>query len=273
MDNFKQRVFTSIGLIITVLVLINLGSFGLLLLVVAINLGAQLEFYRLVAVPRLSAWLGMALGLLLIVGLALVMNGLVSWLVFFFSMPIIAAIYIFQLYAANIRPFEQLAYTFFGIVYITLPLCFFTALAFVPLGGGYNPELITGCFILLWASDTGAYLLGKRLGAHFLFKRISPHKTWEGYIGGLISAVVIALVISRYVLIMSAVTWVILAIIISIAGVYGDLLKSMLKRSLGVKDTGNVLPGHGGMLDRFDSLLGAAPFLFTYFIVYEYFKV
>ena len=122
-------------------------------------------------------------------------------------------------------------------------------------------------FLLLWSNDTAAYLVGGRFGKHPLFRRISPGKTWEGSIGGAAAAVAMGYVLSVYFTIFTTVEWEALSLIIVITGTYGDLVKSMLKRSLGIKDSGTLLPGHGGMLDRFDSLLGSAPFVYCYLIL------
>jgi len=120
---------------------------------------------------------------------------------------------------------------------------------------------------MLWANDTGAYLSGRSFGKHKLFERISPNKTWEGFIGGILLAVVIALNLEHYFGALSKWEWVTMAVIIGVFGTLGDLVESMLKRSLGVKDSGNILPGHGGLLDRFDGLLMAAPLVFFFLLM------
>ncbi|MNY33104.1 Phosphatidate cytidylyltransferase [compost metagenome] len=118
--------------------------------------------------------------------------------------------------------------------------------------------------ILLWTSDTGAYLAGRSLGKHKLFERISPKKTWEGFIGGIVLAVLVSLCLAHYFETIPQWQWIIVAMIIAVFGTLGDLVESMLKRSLNVKDSGHILPGHGGLLDRFDGLLIAGPLVYLF---------
>jgi phosphatidate cytidylyltransferase len=121
---------------------------------------------------------------------------------------------------------------------------------------------------LIWASDTGAYFSGKALGRTKLFERISPGKTWEGWVGGTLFCLGVAYVLSLYLADLELGYWLGVAAIVSVFGVLGDLSESMLKRSLGVKDSGNLLPGHGGILDRFDSLLMVVPFVVAFLKIF-----
>ena len=122
--------------------------------------------------------------------------------------------------------------------------------------------LIMGIFILIWVNDSFAYLVGKTIGKNKLFPSVSPKKTWEGTIGGLVFALVAAYFMSKYETNISLMQWFILAIVIVVTGSLGDLIESKFKRAAGVKDSGAILPGHGGMLDRLDSLIFAAPFAY-----------
>jgi phosphatidate cytidylyltransferase len=131
--------------------------------------------------------------------------------------------------------------------------------------GTHNPFLVLGLFVVIWIYDTGAYLVGTLFGKHKLFERISPKKTWEGAIGGgLISVLISTFVLSKYLPVLSIWQWAIGAILIVVFGTFGDLSESLLKRSAGVKDSGNILPGHGGILDRFDSALSASVVFWLY---------
>ena len=130
--------------------------------------------------------------------------------------------------------------------------------------------LIMGIFILIWVNDSFAYLVGKTMGKHKLFPRISPKKTIEGSLGGLIFALIAAYIISLFEPIISLQQWIILAMVIVIMGNLGDLLESKFKRMAGVKDSGAILPGHGGILDRLDSLVFAAPFAYLTLILFSY---
>ena len=135
-------------------------------------------------------------------------------------------------------------------------------LAFIT--GSYNHGIPLGFMLMLWANDTGAYIMGKSFGKHKLFERVSPGKTWEGLAGGILSAVVAAGVIARYFTVLDTWQWLCVALIISVFGTFGDLVESLFKRSRQIKDSGAILPGHGGLLDRFDGLLLAAPIVFVF---------
>jgi phosphatidate cytidylyltransferase len=174
-------------------------------------------------------------------------------------------IFVFELYRKKNKPFQNIALTFLGIIYIALPFSLLYLMGFKEYTvTGFKPKIILGFFFLLWTSDTGAYLVGMTLGRHPFFPRISPKKSWEGFIGGVVLTLLIAWVISNYFTFLSTYDWLIIGLIIAVTGAIGDLIESLLKRSLNVKDSGNILPGHGGILDRFDSVIFAAPLVFVY---------
>jgi len=182
-----------------------------------------------------------------------------------------------ELYSKEEKPFDTLAHTFFPVLYIGLPLCLFPFAAYSQTGlstllpyscGIFSPGIIIGFFILVWVNDTGAYLAGITFGRHRLFERISPKKSWEGFVGGVILAVVSAWFLSGWLGVVSNIHWTIIAIIVSVFGTYGDLVESMLKRSVGVKDSGTIMPGHGGFLDRFDSTLIAFPAVYIFILLF-----
>lgn len=272
MNNFTQRAITGLGLIMVILFLTQMGAYSFIAMILSINLGALMEFYRLVSLTRLARGLGMVLGSSLILGITLLINGLLQWEMLLVHLLIAFLILLSELYTRHLRPFQNIAYTFTGVICISLPLCCFAALAFLPFEKGYHPQLITSYFFMIWAGDTGAYLAGKYFGRTLLFKRISPHKTWEGAICGVICTMLTAVLLSSYFSILNLKTWMVWSVITAITDIFGDLFKSMLKRSYHVKDTGKILPGHGGILDRFDALLGSAPFAFSYLLLYAQFK-
>ncbi len=147
-----------------------------------------------------------------------------------------------------------------GLFYIGGGCIFLTMIPYT--NDDFVKFLIMGIFILIWINDTFAYLVGRAFGKRKLFPRVSPKKTWEGAIGGLVFALTAAYFMAKYEPIVNQVQWVTLAAIIVIAGSLGDLVESKLKRDAGVKDSGAIMPGHGGMLDRLDSLIFAAPFAY-----------
>ena len=128
----------------------------------------------------------------------------------------------------------------------------------------FSPGIIIGFFLLIWANDTGAYLAGVTFGKHRLMESISPKKTWEGFFGGLVIAAIVAWLLSGWLGVVDTAGWISISVIISVAGTYGDLIESMLKRSAGVKDSGSILPGHGGFLDRFDSTIISFPLVYLF---------
>ncbi|MCK5857058.1 MAG: phosphatidate cytidylyltransferase [Bacteroidales bacterium] len=160
------------------------------------------------------------------------------------------------------QPIQNIATTLLGIVYVAVP---FGLMNFMfRYNGEKTFHLILGLFVILWTADTFAYLVGSRIGKNRLFERISPKKSWEGSIGGLIAALIAAAIFSFFFKEMSLILWLGYAIIITVAGAYGDLVESMFKRSLNIKDSGNILPGHGGILDRFDAVFLAVPAAIIY---------
>ncbi|QJD96344.1 phosphatidate cytidylyltransferase [Mucilaginibacter robiniae] len=181
-----------------------------------------------------------------------------------FLLPVtMGSILALELFKEQPNPFTHIAYTFWGIIFAVVPFCFFHALAYVG-HSGFNFHIPLAFMLMLWANDTGAYLTGRWLGRTKLFERHSPKKTWEGFIGGVLISAVVAFIISRYYPEMSWRNWVSMAIIIGVVGTTGDLVESMFKRSINIKDSGGILPGHGGLLDRFDGLLLACPVVFAY---------
>ena len=157
---------------------------------------------------------------------------------------------------------EELVYVILGIVYILLPLALAFNIAFIK--GHWQPQTLLAIFFFLWANDSFAYITGKWLGKHKLFPQLSPKKTIEGFVGGLIGALVIAHVIAYFWSNLTVTEWVILSVLTAVFGTIGDLFESALKRAADVKDSGNLIPGHGGILDRLDSFLFAIPIAYFY---------
>lgn|SRR5690606_20141791 len=134
----------------------------------------------------------------------------------------------------------------------------------------FNPNILLGLFILVWTNDTFAFLVGKNFGKQKLFEKISPKKTVEGFLGGLFFSCVASYFITTFTAVLNFTNWLVLSIIISVFGTLGDLVESKLKRQAGVKDSGAIMPGHGGLLDRLDSIIFAAPFIYLFLRVLQY---
>jgi len=159
--------------------------------------------------------------------------------------------------------------------YITLPFIFIVKISFGT--NNYNPKIILGLFILIWTNDTFAYLVGKSIGKHKLFERVSPKKTIEGFLGGAVFAAFAGFLISKFYIqpnpefsSKSILIWTIIALIVSVFGTIGDLIESKFKRIAGVKDSGSIMPGHGGILDRLDSVIFVAPIIFLFYQILYY---
>lgn len=187
--------------------------------------------------------------------------------------PVALIIMVTELFRKQEKPFNSIAHTFFAVIYIAVPFSIFPFSAFSRTGISsllahpqivFSPGIVVGFLLLLWANDTGAYITGISIGKHRLMERISPKKSWEGFIGGLVISVLVAWLLSGRLGLVGTLEWITISVIISIAGTLGDLFESMLKRSMGVKDSGSILPGHGGFLDRFDSALFSFPLVYLF---------
>lgn len=185
------------------------------------------------------------------------------------NLPFFFLLFVAELWRKQEKPFNAIAFSLLGILYIALPLGL--SLYFFNPAIPSGPEhygLMIGFLLILWLNDTGAYFVGSWLGKHRLFERISPKKSWEGSVGGAFFALLTALGISKIFLQYTNWQWMVIAVLIIIFGTLGDLVESLLKRSLNIKDSGNILPGHGGILDRFDAVLLSVPFVFVFLTLF-----
>lgn len=243
---------------------IYLSEWTFFLLFLALTVLGLLEFYRLLSAKGFQP--NRAIGVMLGVGLYALGFAVeyellsVKWL--FLVPPVMLLALVAELYRKKEQPFTNVALTLVGVFYIAAPFTLLHVLAFNP--GHYSWQIILGVMFLIWASDTGAYAAGKNFGRNKLFARISPGKTWEGWAGGVLLSVGVAWVLSRFYTDLALEHWLGMALLVSVFGVLGDLVESMLKRSLSVKDSGTLIPGHGGILDRFDSLILVVPFLVAF---------
>ncbi|MFN7014575.1 MAG: phosphatidate cytidylyltransferase [Bacteroidia bacterium] len=162
---------------------------------------------------------------------------------------------------------KQAKYVFL-IGYLIIPIIIFTKIPFI--NNQYIPEIIISILIIIWCNDTFAYLVGITMGKNKLFERISPKKTIEGFVGGVIFAVVAGILLAQFYLHQDLIKWIIIAMIVSAFGTLGDLIESKFKRIAGVKDSGNIMPGHGGFLDRLDSIIFVAPFVYLFYQIIYY---
>ena len=275
LKNLIVRTISGIGLLVVVFGSILWSDWSLLALLALMIVGGMVEFYGLAEKRGLAPQrvLGLVTGLLLLVlNFALVSThievfgeamrpfgvGLAMLLLLF---PLM---FICELYRKHENPLANIAVTITSVFYVALPL---SMLLYVPIIGRevWNGWALIGYVVLVWANDVFAYLTGMAFGRHRLFERLSPKKSWEGFFGGLVGAVVAAAVVAR-LMGDNLYVWCGLAVVVVITAVLGDLVESMFKRAADVKDSGNLIPGHGGVLDRFDAMLVSAPFAVVYLL-------
>ncbi len=275
MTNLVRRTVTGAFIVIFVLGGLWLHPVTFFIVGAVMIGGTQHEYYMMVRGTGVRPQLvtGIISGFILYFTSTMIAIGWIPAKGFLVLIPVISIVMFIELFRNVERPFDSLAHTFFSILYTAVPFSLFPFSAFnqtglEPLlqmeGIRFSPGILIGFFLLLWTNDTGAYLVGSLIGKHRLFERISPKKSWEGFFGGMILTLLVARLFSGWLGVADTTGWMIIAFIISVAGTLGDLLESMLKRSLGLKDSGTVMPGHGGFLDRFDSVVVAFPLVYLY---------
>lgn len=278
MKNLMVRTLSGLVLVAVFVgaVLGSQWSFGALLLLILV--GGQTEFYKLARETGLSPqrWMGLAVGVLLFALNFIVFRqfsrsvtdeagGAVLYLSLYIGL-LLPTLFVCELFRRSATPLANLGATLLGVLYVAVPL---SLLLYVPVLAGdgvWRPETVLCYIFIIWANDVFAYLVGMTFGRHRLCERLSPKKSWEGFFGGLAGAVATGLA-AAYALDANYWVWGGLALVASLSGVAGDLVESMFKREAGVKDSGQVIPGHGGVLDRFDALLLSAPYVFLYLLL------
>ena len=278
MKNLMVRTLSGLVLVAVFVgaVLGSQWSFGALLLLILV--GGQTEFYKLARETGLSPqrWMGLAVGVLLFALNFIVFRqfsrsvtdeagGAVLYLLLYIGL-LLPTLFVCELFRRSATPLANLGATLLGVLYVAVPL---SLLLYVPVLAGdgvWGPETVLCYIFIIWANDVFAYLVGMTFGRHRLCERLSPKKSWEGFFGGLAGAVATGLA-AAYALDANYWVWGGLALVASLSGVAGDLVESMFKREAGVKDSGQVIPGHGGVLDRFDALLLSAPYVFLYLLL------
>ncbi len=238
------------------------------LLFLALTLLGTLEFYKLSGAQGIKpnkVW-GLVLAAGIFISIFLIQKDLMPIELLYLAAPAIIFTFVLELYRKEPQPFTNVAFTLLGVLYIAVPFGLLQLMGY--LQGDYQWEPILGLMLLIWSADTGAYIAGKNFGRNKLLERVSPGKTWEGWVGGTLLAIVVGWGLGLFFQDLEQYQWIGVAILVSIFGVLGDLVESLLKRSLGVKDSGTLLPGHGGILDRFDSLIMAIPFIVAFLKIF-----
>lgn len=272
MKKLITRAITGIVLVGVMLTSILLSAYSfavlfLLILVVSINEFNNLFAQSEVKPNRILTYL---VSIALFVLSFLSAKGFCETRYVFGVLPLFLAVMASELYRKQSKPAENIAITIFSIGYIALPIALINFIVFPDFIGDkvYTPKLLIALFSLIWIYDSGAYLVGVSIGKHRLFERISPKKSWEGAIGGTVFAVAAAYLISGLIPEIKMIHWIAISVVLVVSATFGDLTESMFKRYFGIKDSGHILPGHGGMLDRFDSLFFVIPAVFAYIKIF-----
>ena len=264
-NNLTQRIITGLLGAAGVIAAVCIGPWTYFLVFFIICLFSLLEFYKLIGLDGMVPVkaFGTFCGVTIFSLSFFIEFQHLSYHYYYLFFPLVSCVYMIKLYKKTERkPFTNIAFTFLGIFYVSVPFALLNITAFND--GSYNFEIVFGLLFILWASDTGAYFAGTFFGKRKLFERISPKKSWEGFFGGAFLALVFAYGLSRFFHTFSSGQWIVIGLIIIIGGTFGDLVESLLKRSIEIKDSGTALPGHGGFLDRFDGLLISMPFIVAF---------
>jgi phosphatidate cytidylyltransferase len=273
--DLAQRVITALLGAATIVFCIVFNEWTYFAVFLFICTSTLIEFYKLAGLDGMlpQKTFGTLSGILIFCLSFFIERGDISSHYYFLIFPIVSGVYLIKLYKKMERkPFTNIAYTFLGIFYVAVPFALLNIATFE--NEKYDYQIIFGCLFILWASDTGAYFAGSLFGKRKLFERISPKKSWEGFIGGAALALAFAYGMPYFFQsighepTIKSWQWMIIGVIIIVGGTFGDLVESLLKRSIEIKDSGSILPGHGGFLDRFDGLLISAPFIVAFLEIF-----
>jgi phosphatidate cytidylyltransferase len=268
--NLYTRTITGIFFVAVITGSLILHPLAFAAVIFVIMIAGFLEFFRMVKSDHIfpQQVLGIFIGSIVYLIPIIAAQGMISPKYLAFLPLLIFVLFVAELFRDKPNTMQNLAFTIFPVAYLSIPL---TALVLMmsPLVVNDQPHwhIVFGFFLISWSYDTFAYLTGMWLGKHKLFEKISPKKTWEGTIGGTLFGLLAAYILSVFFIELSVMQWLAAGIIIMVSGTFGDLSESLIKRKFNVKDSGNFFPGHGGVLDRFDSVLFAAPALFCYLIL------
>jgi len=267
LNEFIKRSLTGAVFIAVMLGAILWNPWSLLALLLGISGIALYEYYNMFRLrgyaPLVKA--GIASGILILLIVFLEWQSFIPAKYLSLVIVPVAGLWFSFVFIKRDQLVHSLIITISGLIYILLPLSLIPFVSQNQLTGfAYDPEILIGILFIIWTYDTGAYISGILLGKHKMAPSISPKKSWEGFFGGMVFAVLMGFLYASFTTMLSLADWVILSFIIVLTGTAGDLFESLLKREAGVKDSGKIMPGHGGILDRFDSLLLIIPFVFLY---------
>ncbi len=267
MNNFWQRTITGTFLVSAIIgsLIYDFNTAFLFFSAVAV-LGLR-EFLT-ITLPKSKHAFTLFVGVCFILLIGFYAQGKLTLYSLAFGIPLLFLLFTEGLFSNSETGFNDVSSRIFGLIYTILPFGLLFLLGFVTDSTTYNYQPVLGVFIMIWCNDTFAYLTGRAFGKRKLFERISPKKTIEGTLGGMIiSALIGYFVLAHFYTSLSQIDWAVGALIVGVGGTLGDLFESLLKRNYGIKDSGNILPGHGGILDRFDSVIFALPLFFAWLVL------
>jgi phosphatidate cytidylyltransferase len=265
MNNLLVRAITAIIGVALILSAILYNEWTFFTVFLLISLLTLHEFYRIGQAAGRNPFFvwGLIQAALVFTAAYLSFSGHGQVLYTYILLAFFALIFVFSIFR---KDREQLlsciAFSIMGIMYVSLPMSLINSIAFAK--GTYAYPLIIGLLFSQWANDTGGYFAGKAFGKHKLYEALSPKKTWEGAVGGLVLVLIVTYIISLFFQDLNSLEWMGLGLVVAVFGSIGDLAESLFKRNLAIKDSGSSIPGHGGFLDRFDGLLLALPFATLY---------
>ena len=294
--NLVTRTIAGAGFVLVILGGILLGSISYFILFFTISIASLIEFYTLIKKHKENnpqIFLGVAISILSFSLTFLNAIGYIPGTLVLLVIPFTLFIFINEVLTFSRRSLSNIAYTVLGLFYITIPFSILNYLVFQSKGTAepaltnkvpfytddflfslkpssdifYHPEYLISLFVLIWIFDSFSYLWGVTTGRHLLIPKISPKKTWEGFWGGTLSTILAAYIIAHYFDFFNTTQWLTISFIVIFFGLFGDLTESLIKRSLHIKDSGNIIPGHGGLLDRFDSFIMIIPVYYFFLAI------
>ena len=265
MKNLLIRTLTGTVFVSVILTCLWLGQYSYWILFLVLMIGGMYEFFQFfsrspVNPVRMASIFG---AIVVFLFTTLISKGLLDHHFIFILIPLFIWICLAELYRFSEKPLENIAVSLLSILYIAVPLSLTSMLVF-PDTETYSPNLLISLFVIIWIYDSSAYLFGSTFGKHRLFERISPKKSWEGAIGGALLTLLATYFLADYAPDINRLHWMIITLLVVVFSTFGDLTESLFKRQFELKDSSNFFPGHGGILDRFDSLLFAAPVVVFY---------
>lgn len=269
MSEFIKRSLTGIAFVIIMLGAIIWSPVSLFLLLIVIATLSLYEYFSLFKSKEPLVVIGISSGMFILSLIFLERQVILPHkFLYLLLLPFSGIWFLFFLRRKNI--IESIIVTVSGMAYILIPLSLIPFLTQNTLFNNYDPGILLGTLIIIWVYDSGAYISGVLFGKHKMAPRFSPKKSWEGLAGGTILAFLASVLISKYFVSLNITDWMVLSILIVGSSTIGDLFESHLKRKAGIKDSGKILPGHGGIMDRFDSVFFAIPFVFLYVHLFKF---